>query len=139
MSKQMWGKVVKIFKVFVKLLAGMILVAFFTMDYFFARSITKWQLYVYVLVMFVCAFSFFLTFVEKVRKAALVVFFVSLAIYVWMDNFVPEIVIVHKIEECVDSGNVWDDHQNICRDDCWHWNEEQGCFPLMKDDLVHEK
>lgn len=38
------------------------------------------------------------------------------------------------IDSCMDSGKVWDGHENRCREDCFTWNEAKGCIQLTRDE-----
>lgn len=43
------------------------------------------------------------------------------------------------IDSCMDSGNVWDGHENRCREDCFTWNAEKGCIHLTEDEVQEFK
>lgn len=39
------------------------------------------------------------------------------------------------IDSCLDMGNVWDDSEKRCRDDCLTWNKEFGCIELTAEQV----
>lgn len=39
------------------------------------------------------------------------------------------------IDSCLDSGDVWDYEQNICRNDCLKWSKDFGCIKLTKEQI----
>jgi len=38
-------------------------------------------------------------------------------------------------DSCLDFGNVWDDEENRCRDDCLVWNKINGCVKMTEEQV----
>ncbi len=36
-------------------------------------------------------------------------------------------------DTCLDAGNVWDDDEKRCRDDCLKWNKDYGCIQITQE------
>ena len=36
---------------------------------------------------------------------------------------------------CLDSGQIYDPVQKICRDDCLTWDEKIGCVPMTEENI----
>ena len=114
-------------KTVVKLGILSLIIAWFGMDFIVVQPISQTTLCVYTLTMLVCILSFFISLWPKLQKISYVLFSISLIAYLLMYNFVPEIIIQHKIDRCIDKGFVWDGNDQKCREDCWHWSKETGC------------
>ena len=37
------------------------------------------------------------------------------------------------VDTCIDAGNVWDDDEKRCRDDCLKWNRDYGCIQITEE------
>ena len=114
-------------KIIIKLVILFLITIWFGMDFIVVEQTSSTILYSYTLVMILSIVSLFMSLFQKLQKMAYILFPISFVIYLLMYNFVPEIVMRHKIDRCLDKGLVWDNNEQKCRNDCWHWSKETGC------------
>ena len=88
--------------------------------------------YLYGTVVIIALGAFGLSYCQKYRKIAYIVWGMALVVFILMGKYVPEIKEQHDIDACMDSGKVYDPIQKICRDDCLTWSKETGCVPIQK-------
>ena len=88
--------------------------------------------YLYGTVVIIALGAFGLSYCQKYRKIAYIVWGMALVVFILMGTYVPEIKEQHYIDACMDSGKVYDPIQKICRDDCLTWSKETGCVPIQK-------
>ena len=122
-----WQKLYTGIKIVIRLGILLLMIGLFGIDLAVVQSIPKHILYAYGLVILACIIFFFATLFPKLRKKAYILFLLCFFTYITMYNFVPEIIIQHKIDSCIDKGLVWDGDEQKCRNDCWHWSKETGC------------
>ncbi len=88
-----------------------------------------YALVVYYSIMLLCIFAFIATFFKRFRRKGYILFGGAMIIYcgLWF-NFVP-IIDQHGADRCLDSEQgVWDYDRHECRQDCWRWDKEHGCY-----------
>lgn len=113
MSKRM----LFIAKILLKLLVLITLTVGFAVEYINTAEINPYLRYAYILVMFVCSFSFLITFIKKYRKIAYIVFILSFIIFLLMGR-IPAIKLIHDSISCLEAEKgTWDYNLNICRQD----------------------
>lgn len=95
-------------------------------------GITPLWFYLYGTVVIIALGAFGLSYCQKYRKIAYIVWGMALVVFILMGKYVPEIKEQHDIDACMDSGKVYDPVQKICRDDCLTWSKETGCVPIQK-------
>jgi len=60
-------------------------------------------------------------------------------IILWACQTADRIDIPKKAQLCLESGRgVWDYDQNICREDCYKWTKEEGCFSHCGDGEIFD-
>lgn len=122
-----WKKLYTGIELIIKLGVLLLMIGLFGIDWVVVQSISNSVLYVYGTIMIACIMFFFATLFPKLRKKAYILFLLCFFTYIAMYNFVPEIMIQHKIDRCIDRGLVWDGNEQKCRNDCWRWSKETGC------------
>ena len=113
MSKRM----LFIARILLKLLVLITLTVGFAVEYINTTEINPYLRYAYILVMFVCSFSFLITFIKKYRKIAYIVFILSFMSFLLMGK-IPVIKLLHDSISCLEAEKgTWDYTLNICRQD----------------------
>ena len=122
-------------KILFKLLVLITLTVGFGVEYINTKEINPYLRYAYILVMFVCSFSFLFTFIKKYRQIAYIVFILSFMSFLLMGK-IPAIKLIHDSIACLEAERgVWDNTLNICRQDCLTWDKELGCVPVTKENI----
>lgn len=67
-----------------------------------------------------------------ISKIIFKIFIYLMAFCGFMSIFVRNIDFVG---DCADDGGVWDDEYRVCRFDCMHWNEKDGCILRSDEEL----
>lgn len=120
--------------IIIKLFVIFLMLIFFTFDYITVNGGTKANvLNVYYAVMAASLFFFILTFFQKIKIVAYMLFMLCLTVYAYMYHNTEEIIERRRFVNCLEIGKVYDPVQKICRDDCWKWDDKSGC--LKEEDI----
>ncbi len=76
---------------------------------------------------------------KKILSKILVISKIIFKIFIYLMAFCGFMsIFVRNIDfvgDCADDGGVWDDEYRVCRFDCMHWNEKDGCILRSDEEL----
>ena len=76
---------------------------------------------------------------KKILSKILVISKIIFKIFIYLMAFCGFMSIfmrnIDLVGDCADDGGVWDDEYRVCRFDCVHWNEKDGCILLSDEEL----
>lgn len=129
MVKMQFVNLKKFSRIFLKVIILAFVLIWFGLSAMMTISVSWENFIINNVLLLICLSAFILTFFAKIRKKAYKTFCISVIIYIIFFCFFPSIPIRIAIDKCGDSEKgVWDYEQSICRQDCYKWDKEYGCY-----------
>ena len=128
MIQKIWHGLIYSAKAFI----GFCLLVILAIKYDEIPYINPYLLFIYFTSLIACVVSIGLTIFPKLSKLSYMVFFLSLIVFLLLDNSSP---IKDSINCSAIEHGTWDYTLNICRQDCLTWDKELGCVPVTKENI----